>query len=569
MKKVLAIAFLVILTGAFWFSPVSAQAEQIDLFQTVLQVNEDGSLTVAERIDYNFGELERHGIYRTIPYKYTRDASNYKLRIEVLSVADEAGQPYAYEMSRSFGKLEIKIGDANTLITGMHTYIIQYKVLRGLNYFDDHDELYWNTSGNEWEVPIISHEAEVILPEGAVNENAIAKCFTGAYASTEEACTIESTDRGFYYRASRGFAAYEGMTIVAGWDKGVVAKPSLMQNIFWFFQDNWGGVLPLITIAAMFALWWKRGKDEPGRGTIIPEYEAPDGLLPAELGTAVDTRADMKDLSATMIDLARRGFMKIKYIEEKQFIGKSIDYELVRLNPGKAPESKFEQDYLAAVFGTKDAVRTSALKNKFYKSLPELTKVLYAKMMEKKYFTHRSDSVKAAYISVGIAIATIGGFAAFSSGSAANGVGAIISGIIVMFFSRFMVKRTRDGSIVKERILGFKDFLKVTETDRLKFHNAPAKKPEQFEEFLAYAMVLGVEKEWAGQFKDIYTTAPDWYEGQPGMFNTLLFVSTLNSFESSTRSTMASRPSSAGSGGSGFSGGGSGGGFGGGGGGSW
>ena len=109
----------------------------------------------------------------------------------------------------------------------------------------------------------------------------------------------------------------------------------------------------------------------------------------------------------------------------------------------------------------------------------------------------------------------------------------------------------------------------MAEKERIKFHNAPEKTPQLFEKHLPYAMVLGVEKKWAKQFENIYTAPPSWYEGDFAAFNAVIFVNSLNSFDSHSRSALATSPSSAASGGSGFSGGSSGGGFGGGGGGSW
>jgi uncharacterized membrane protein len=149
-------------------------------------------------------------------------------------------------------------------------------------------------------------------------------------------------------------------------------------------------------------------------------------------------------------------------------------------------------------------------------------------------------------------------------------VSAIISAIIVFVFGFLMPARTHKGVLAKEYILGLKEYLMVAEKDRIKFHNAPEKNPKQFEKLLPYAMVLGVEKEWAEQFKDIYIQNPSWYNDPSGAnFNSLVLLSSLNSFSSSTNSVLTSVPSSASGGGSGFGGGGGGGGFGGGGGGSW
>jgi uncharacterized membrane protein len=130
-----------------------------------------------------------------------------------------------------------------------------------------------------------------------------------------------------------------------------------------------------------------------------------------------------------------------------------------------------------------------------------------------------------------------------------------------------MSKKTPLGAETKDDILGFKLFLSVTEKDRLDFHNAPERSPEQFMEFLPYAIALGIENKWAAQFASIYIPEPSWYHGGVhGPFLASAFVSDLSHFSGSVSSSFTS----ASRGGSGSGGGGSsGGGFGGGGGGSW
>jgi len=145
----------------------------------------------------------------------------------------------------------------------------------------------------------------------------------------------------------------------------------------------------------------------------------------------------------------------------------------------------------------------------------------------------------------------------------------VLVGITVAVFGLVMPARTKEGVLAREHILGLKSYLQVAEKDRLKFHNAPDKNPKTFEKFLPFAMVLGVEKEWAKQFEGIYNTNPSWYsDPSMGNFSAVVLASGLNNFGNMAQTTLSSKPSSSG-GGSGFSGGSSGGGFGGGGGGSW
>jgi len=372
----------------------------------------------------------------------------------------------------------------------------------------------------------------------------------------------------------------QGLTIVSGWPKGITPELTLFQKILDIVRDNWTLFAPIVIFVLMYRLWSKRGRDPKGRGTIIAQYESPDGLAPAEIGTMVDGSADNEDVSSTIIDLAVHRFLKIKRTEEKGFLGTtSTEYTFTKLKDDE-PERDFEKEVMKGIFGPVKAdangassekeKKLSELKNKFFKTLTIVRDQLYKGVVEKGYYVSNPISTRVGWLIGGI----IGGVfltVIFGSFQGAWGTfSGIVSGIIMLIFGWLMPAVTKKGAELKENILGFKDFLAVTETDRLKFHNAPEKTPESFEKFLPYAIVLGVENEWAKQFEGIYKQQPDWYEDSSGrMFNAMILSSMVSDFNSSAMTTMTSQPSSAVGGGSGFSGGGGGGGFGGGGGGSW
>ena len=65
------------------------------------------------------------------------------------------------------------------------------------------------------------------------------------------------------------------------------------------------------------------------------QYEPPEDLTPAEAGTLIDNAADMRDITATMVDLAVRGYIRIEEREESKLFGlmKGKEYVLHRLDP--------------------------------------------------------------------------------------------------------------------------------------------------------------------------------------------------------------------------------------------
>jgi uncharacterized membrane protein len=547
-------------------------AENIDRFDTNIKLNADASINVEENIYYDFGAEERHGIFRDIIVAYKARGGNYKLRVSDISVSDENNNPYNFTTSYSGSNLQIKIGDADKTITGKHLYKIGYTVRRAINYFEDHDELYWNATGNGWQVPISAAKTTVFLPGEFAEGNVQKTCYYGPDGSTA-VCDMESPQAGQPVTAvvfsAKELGPGEGLTVVLGVPAGTIAKPTVASYIWDIVRDNGILFLPIIVFIFVFRRWKKYGKDAKGRGTIIPEYEAPDNLAPAEVGTLIDGRADKHDVSAQIIQLAVKGCLKIRRIETGT-VFKGTDYIFTKLKPADDLVKQFDKDIMNELFDNVSEIKLSDLKFEFASTMNTIIANLYKDLAAAGYFASNPMTVKAKYLGCGC----LTFFLAFFIGSVFGFFGMvsfIISAGIISAFAFFMPALTKKGAEVKEKILGLKMYLTVAEKARIEFHNAPEKNPEQFEKFLPYAMVMKVEKEWAKQFEGIYNIRPTWYEdpSHQGMFNAAVLAGSLSSFDTSAVSTLGATVSSASSGGSGFSGGGSGGGGGGGGGGSW
>lgn len=575
MKK----TFLVLCAAfALFFAHSASAAESIRTFDTRLQVQADGAMQVSETIVYDFGIADRHGIYRDIPVKYRGTLGAYSMSLSAITVADESGTAYPFTVSPQGTQQRIKIGDPNRLVTGLHTYVISYLVQGAVGFFKDHDEIYWNAVGTDWEVPIDTASAVVSLPSGIPVSQVSTECYTGAMGA-KTPCESKKVDAAtavfdHVYFGQNALGPQQGLTVVVSFPKGIVIEPSATQKIINRIRDNGVVAFPIIAFIVMFWLWYARGRDPKGRGTIIAEYEAPAGLTPGQVGALIDESADNQDVSAEIIYLATKGYLKITRIaDEKKFLPHSADYELIRLRSVDDALPPFERTLLEGLFasatmatGVSATVRLSDLKDKFHTTQESIKKQLYDTLTSSGYFVGQPQVVRSIYIGIGFLFVMLGIFLGRIFG--ALGVfSLIIAALPIVGFGWAMPKRTYQGVLAREKILGFKEFLSVTETDRLKFHNAPEKNPQLFEACLPYAMVLGVEKQWAVQFKDIYTQPPSWYNDPAGrVFAAPLFVSDLRSFTTHAGTTLSANPASGGgAGGGGFSGGG----FGGGGGGSW
>ena len=591
----------------FLFIMPALASEQVDDFTVKINLQKDGSLNIEESIFYNFDDLQKHGIYRIIPCKYKARGGNYNLRLSDINVRDEKGNSYNFFISQKNGKKKIKIGDADKLVSGRKKYIITYKVNRAINYFENHDELYWNVVGDEWEVPIMQSKATVFFEHALPSSEIKDECFSGRLGS-QNSC---NSSRYNYQGDSVKSVVFiddklnpgNFFTIVVGTPKGFIEKSGIIKNAYFILADNLIILLPLAVLIFFFLWWFLKGKDPEGRKTIIAQFESPDALTPSEVGTLIDEKVNKKDISAEIINLAIKGYLKIVRINSKKLFFKKDDYILQKQTKQEKLKNKHEQQLLDLLFKSKNKIknkdaqklkeekiiedniplenliRLSDLKDKFYKDLEIVRGKVYKSLVSKGYFPKNPKKVRGMYMGFGFVFILLG----FFSGSFLGTIGFLsflVSALIIIFFSFIMPQKTRKGVLAREHILGLKKYLEVAEKDRINFHNAPSnwagrpsKDPKHFEKLLPFAMVLGVEKKWAKQFEDIYDGNSDWYSDQnAGHFSALNMANSLNNFSTKTNSVLASSPSGKGAsgGGSGFSGGGfSGGGFGGGGGGSW
>jgi uncharacterized membrane protein len=603
----------------FLLLPISVYAGgvnwEIDEYSTRMDIQKDSSINVTEKIDFNFGDEAGHGIYRKIPYRYSARGGLFTYKYSGFLVTNENGRAYNFTKEDDWTNINIKVGEEEKLITGQHSYFLSYKIRRGINYFEDHDELYWNAVGTEWENPINIAVAEIYYPEPILEEDAKTACYYGQ-ESSQNSCDlftepIYSSDKIIGHRFSMdNLYQGEALTITVSMPKGMVYEPTFWENLLEVAKDNWIVLLPFITLLVMLKIWIKYGRDPKGRGVIIAQFDAPDKLSPAEVGTIIDGSASNKDISSEIIQLAIAGYIKIDRIEDKKLLGKKVDYQLDKLKEPDSSLNVFQTKLLKALFtkrtkenlgeainglkemfqkketftkkglihlakqgdlieedyqgkGSISSVKLLDLKEEFYQDLTSIVSEVYKSVVSKQYFPKNPSNVKALWISFGFVVGMLGFFAGMLGPIWMFSI--VISGVIISIFGFIMARVTEKGALAKEHILGLKEYLKVAEEARIKFHNAPEKNPQLFEKLLPYAMVLGVEKEWAKQFENIYNQNPSWYSDSSGAtFNAVLFSSSLSSFATTATQTLSSAPG----GGSGF-GGGAGGGGGGGGGGGW
>ena len=342
---------IVIVCLLAFLAPISLGAREIVIrhFDEQVVISPDGTIEVTETIEAEFIGSNWHGIFRTIPVEYvTPQGLNYTLFLEPLSITDDAGQPLKYEQSRRGRNAKFKIYVPNP-DNATRTVVLHYHVLNALTFFEDHDELYWNVTGNEWEAPIEHASAKIELPAGVTGLHATS--YSGPFGSRAQDAEVESRSNFVEFRSTHSLEFHEGLTAVVGWDKGFVHEPTANQKILFIVRTNWPIFIPVGVLILMFYWWWTSGRD-PERDAITVQYEPPDNLTPAECGTLVDNKVAMWDITATLVDLAVKGYLTIECQDQNLHLGIMKDYVFhLKKPPGDWNDLKpHERQMLRGIF---------------------------------------------------------------------------------------------------------------------------------------------------------------------------------------------------------------------------
>ena len=557
----------------------------IESFDVEIEVRADASLLVRERIVADFSREGHRGIFREIPTRYRRSGSSFDMRLRVLAVEDGEGNARRWMSTRDGGDIRLRIGHPDRVLTGLQEYVILYEVERGLLGFDTHDELYWNATGTGWPVPIERATCRVSLPAGVEEGSVRAQSFVGSFGSTAAGPAPSVSGRMVRFGVDGSLRSREGLTVVVGWAPGAVEHAGVGRRVGWFVRDNWVVAVPFVTGPLLFVLWWKRGRDEGRPGSVVVQYAAPEGLSPLQLGTLIDERVDTRDVTAALVGLAVRGYLRIDASgapADGRMKAKQVKLTKVR-EPDEAMTDA-ERMLLNKVFAESREVKLSELQHKFYAYLPKLAEKTYDALVEAGYYASSPAGVRGGWLVVGVLWAigcVVGAILAVRVGGLPPVpwiIAAVLTAPQLPIVAPFMPRRTAKGRRAVEAVKGLEEYIVRAERGELEARAGKEGFQPHFESLLPYALALGLVEEWGEKFEGLFVPEPDWYVGPRGVpLTTALWAAHLGRTTDSMGSTLASTPrssgggggSSFGGGGSGFSGGFSGGGGGGGGGGAW
>ena len=555
------------LLTALWFCLLTLAAhaeERILAYHADIVIAADATMTVTETIRVRAeGAAIRRGIYRDFPIRYTDRLGNaYQVGFEVLDVErDGVAEPWHSE-TMSNGE-RVYIGSADrTLDPGEYTYRLRYRSNRQLGFFETHDELYWNVTGNGWGFPIDRASALVSLPAepgaGSLNMSG----YTGPFGATGRDFRATVGAAGGRIETTRVLEAGEGLTLVLSWPKGLVREPSALDRLRYLLKDNQGVLLALAALLGS-ALWlflaWRRHGRDPRQGVLFPHYEPPDGYSPASARYILNMGYDNRTFAAAVINLAVKGYLSID--------NSGADYVLERrvseqaLAPGEAV-------LLEGLFANGESLRLHNDNHRIVSRARSAHRSALARDYLNTYFRNNSKKLLPSFLGSLAVLAWV-----LLRGDMVP-VAAVLFGINMLLHLLFLYLMKAPlplGRQLMDRLEGFRLYLDVAEKDDLARTAPPQMTPQLFEAYLPFALALGVEQAWSERFAREFllrdpsaTYKPLWYRGDFDGHRMGSFADDVGSSLSSAISSSSSPPgSSSGSGGS------SGGGGGGGGGGGW
>jgi hypothetical protein len=524
MPTLLLAAFVISSTGT-----ASAQSKTLfwDNYDVILNILANGGLQVVERQEITFTS-------GTFTYGYAVIPTDKTEGIDSIGVSEPGGQqylqgptkqPFKFSVSQTSDEIEVQWYFPPTSNT-TRRFDLTYIAHGAIRVYDSGDKLQWIAIDDQRDFPIQAASVTVNLPQGA----SFLDIDSGGVSAHWQQ---NSSSDGVTYVADAPLSARDTFEIGVEFTHGIVPdrQPSWQPAFdrFGFFDLN---LRPWVTLglgllAVMFFLggpllayvaWFSGGRD-PEVG-ILPEYltEPPESLPPGVLGTLIDERAEMRDIVATLVDLARREFLTIEEVKREVLVLlKSGDF---KFRKGGADETRlrpYEAEILQGIFpGKKSERNLSDLRNKFCTHLPSIQEKLYAEMVSRGFFTRSPEKVRQLWRSFGVAIlvlAVILGsvigprFPDFALVLTFVFVGMGACGLAVAIAGQFMPAKTRKGAEATARWLAFKKYL-----ERIETLTDIAQAGELFERYLPYAIAFGINTSWIHKFAGLATTPqPIWY----------------------------------------------------------
>ena len=504
-------------------------------FDTVLRIMPNGSVVAVEHLTP--AEPASHIVWSTA-LQYPGKWSIHQPRIvDIYQVTTADGRPLSYTPRRRDDRLELDIATA-----GVTELRLVYNIGNAIEFHSDHDRMLWQP-GEGWLGSADNVTVFVQVPSD-IADSFQAQAFLGGHGLLPTRDSSSGPDRVWF--AVPHLAPGDRLLIDAALASGVLHQRSFLQPAIWFVGANAVVLLPLVVLAFMLLLRRVKALPEEDDSSIVARYDPPAGLSPGEVGFLSDDTLDPRDVTATIIDLAVRKYVRLEQgtpDEGVQFDGQDFIIRLLRRMEDWKDLKPHEQTVLFHTFYGGDWTKLSSLTLRFHSVVPALRAQLGTRLGLQGFYwinpqnVHSLRLVNFGVLAFILYLVQITGLASFSDSWLLSAIAIALSALIVYNFGRRLTAKTRKGLRVYREILGLREFLGTVDGDRLE--RLPA---ELFERCLPYAIALGVEHHWANAFSGVALGPPEWFSADPELFNTVRLARVIDLFYRPPKQTLSVQP---------------------------
>ncbi|MDO5285805.1 MAG: DUF2207 domain-containing protein [Actinomycetia bacterium] len=567
MRRLVHCAAAALLAVAWLVLPVpraEAATNQITRMVVNAQIDLKGRMTVVQTLDMEFTGTNDHGPYLFFKTRHETGGSLWRvLEYRLVSVTSPTGAPAQAQTSEGpDGTYQIRVGDPQQTVSGLHTYVVSYTVDGVVNprvASSGMDEVFWNAIGTGFQGPV-SDITVTITSSATVSQT---QCWAGADFNLP--CDEHSHTGGGARFAQRRLGPGEGLAVVAGWPAGTFSSTPILrprtetprperqeqkpkQNPLWaplvspasaFGRTPWGpgvaGGLSLIVVVLRVVLE-RRRRDQmyagvtpgltPAPGTtptvtlvdevpVAVRFTPPDDLTPGMVGTLINESADTPDVTATIIDLAVRGYLRL---EARPEVGTDA-FLLVRLQDSVDGLRSYEQRLMQDLFGDAQKISSGTLARRRPDQMLATCRLrLDQAVTEAGLFRSSPQAARASARTRGVMLlvwALPAGLALAMLGVAELAVPLAVAGLVTLGYARQAPVRTADGTAAYVQALGFRLYLETAEADQLGWEESE----DIFSRYLPYAIVFGCAERWVAIFnalakQGVRLPKPTWYVGE-------------------------------------------------------
>ncbi len=460
----------------------------IENFHSDIQLYENGMLTVQETITVSYdSKKDNHGIIRELPTYYRQGLFARRVTYNIIDILQDS-KPIAYDTEHDLFYDHIKIGSENIVLPHkVYTYTIIYTTYRQLISGKESDQLYWNVTGNGWQLPIKQASATIHMPSKFNPLLLTMHGYAGASGSKEDNVSCKIHRNTVICKTKEPLQVHEGLTIKITFPKEYISQPSMLAKIYWFYSDNVISItlllLLLLFIINSFIIFFANKTT-----TIIPLFYPPD-LPPSTVAYLYYKKFNARYFAADLVAMAVEGLMTITCNPNKKYVLHHQEKE--------SASSTYYDQLLKKLFGKEKTITLNAY-NDFQKALDfcQHTSLKATRPLLKIYHSWYFYFI-------------IAGMATISLFITRSWELLLLFGLLLLVIMAIVRKShqiyTPKGKKIKDAIAGFKLYLQTAEQHFINtVGTPPVKTPELFEKYLPYAIALKVERAWTAKFASVF-----------------------------------------------------------------